>query len=380
MKKIFILILFIYTISCKGLINEGLYKIKNNNKLININTYYDGIVYKEFNNKIIKILNNSQIQFQDNSYQLKNGAIIVFNKKGSLKKIIKKSDIKYKIFFNNLEGNCQFFRLELFDKFNIKGSNVKILYHTDKGTHELNVILHKLFKKNNLIYYGFFIPFNLYWDCSKYQVEIEIYDYRNFYSKLFITQEIKNREWQEQVIYFKKTKSIEIAKADREKFKREKTEKENIWKQNNKKIYFNNGFYFPLDEYKFITSEFGLRRVLKYYNGKVFSWNIHSGLDFWQEKGTVVFAPSNGIVKFAKNTELFGNTIIIEHGLSLYSDYSHLDEILVKEGMYVNKGQIIGKVGMTGAATGPHLHWGTRVYGFLVDPRSFLNIEDIFIP
>ena len=69
--------------------------------------------------------------------------------------------------------------------------------------------------------------------------------------------------------------------------------------------------------------------------------------------------------------------VIIEHGFSLCTNYAHLDKIYVKSDQFIKKGDIIGTVGNTGWATGPHLHWEARIYGIPVDPRSFFAIEDI---
>jgi murein DD-endopeptidase MepM/ murein hydrolase activator NlpD len=114
--------------------------------------------------------------------------------------------------------------------------------------------------------------------------------------------------------------------------------------------------------------------------GKIYSTDTHLGIDFARDKGVNVRASSDGIVRYAKYGEYVGNMIIIEHGLSFYTNYYHLNKILVQEGEIVKKGSIIGTVGKTGAATGPHLHWETRVYQIPVDPRSFFSIEKIFIP
>ncbi len=137
---------------------------------------------------------------------------------------------------------------------------------------------------------------------------------------------------------------------------------------------------FPLLNRQYLTSEFWLTRKWILYTGKMYSYNIHTGIDYGEKKGKNIFASMSGKVRYAKKVEYLGNAVIIEHGLSLYTTYCHMDKILVREGMYVNKGDIIGKIGSTGAATGPHLHWETKIYGYYIDPRTFFGIEEIFDP
>jgi murein DD-endopeptidase MepM/ murein hydrolase activator NlpD len=96
--------------------------------------------------------------------------------------------------------------------------------------------------------------------------------------------------------------------------------------------------------------------------------SIHEGLDLAEPSGTPAPAAGRGRVVFASSRILTGNTIIIEHLPGLFSIYYHLSELKAAEGDLVEKGQIIGKVGMTGFATGPHLHWEIQSMGIAVDP------------
>ena len=96
----------------------------------------------------------------------------------------------------------------------------------------------------------------------------------------------------------------------------------------------------------------------------------------FRKGGTNVVAPSSGIVKLVQRDMFFtGNTIIIDHGLGLISIFAHLKDIWVNEQDEVVQGKVIGSIGMTGRATGPHLHWGVYLNKTSVDPMTLINFE-----
>ncbi len=115
------------------------------------------------------------------------------------------------------------------------------------------------------------------------------------------------------------------------------------------------------------NSAFGTRSV---FNGQ--SRNPHSGADFASPAGTPVRAPNSGRVMVAGDLYFTGNTVLVDHGLGLFSVFAHLQSIDVREGDTLATGQILGKVGATGRVTGPHLHWSVRVNDARVDPMSLL--------
>jgi murein DD-endopeptidase MepM/ murein hydrolase activator NlpD len=114
-------------------------------------------------------------------------------------------------------------------------------------------------------------------------------------------------------------------------------------------------FRIPLDGVK-TGGNFGRRRVL---NGQPGS--PHSGVDFPAPTGTPVHAAQRGRVVLAEELYFSGNTVIVDHGLGVYTLYAHFSEIDVKAGDMVETGTVLGKVGATGRVTGPHLHWGLTV-------------------
>lgn len=116
-----------------------------------------------------------------------------------------------------------------------------------------------------------------------------------------------------------------------------------------------------------ITSEFGVRRV---FNGE--PRNRHRGVDFRGAEGTDIYSLAEGRVVLTEDQYYSGNLVIIDHGLGVYSNYAHLSSVRVKEGEMVKAGQLVGLVGMTGRATGPHLHLGFMVLGQAVTPEPLM--------
>jgi murein DD-endopeptidase MepM/ murein hydrolase activator NlpD len=119
-----------------------------------------------------------------------------------------------------------------------------------------------------------------------------------------------------------------------------------------------------------LSSGFGLRR---FFNGKPRA--PHVGLDVAVPRGTPVKASGRGKVLAVGNYFFNGKTIFIDHGDGLITMYCHLDRIGVKDGEKVNRGQRIGRSGMTGRATGPHLHWSVILNGAMVDPDLFIQAK-----
>jgi murein DD-endopeptidase MepM/ murein hydrolase activator NlpD len=130
---------------------------------------------------------------------------------------------------------------------------------------------------------------------------------------------------------------------------------------------FLNGFQWPI--LGRISGVYGSQRVL---NGKPRS--PHNGVDIAAPKGSTVLATAKGTIALVHQDMFYsGKTVMIDHGHGLSSIYIHMSEILVKQGQLVTKGEAIGAVGMTGRATGPHLHWGISLFRTHLDPMLIVT-------
>jgi murein DD-endopeptidase MepM/ murein hydrolase activator NlpD len=117
------------------------------------------------------------------------------------------------------------------------------------------------------------------------------------------------------------------------------------------------------------TSSFGRLTVL---NGQ--PRGRHQGADFRAVSGTPVVAPNAGRVVLAEDLYFSGNTVVIDHGLGMFSLLAHLSRIDVAAGRDVARGEMLGASGATGRVTGPHLHWALRLSEFSVDPLSVVAV------
>ena len=119
------------------------------------------------------------------------------------------------------------------------------------------------------------------------------------------------------------------------------------------------------------TSPFGVRRT---FNGRVKS--RHMGLDFDGLTGTPLHASNDGIVALATSNFFYvGNAVLLDHGEHLFTLYFHMSRLDVKTGDHVTRGQVLGLLGKTGRATGPHLHFAVKLAGHYIDPMSLLSYD-----
>jgi len=117
-----------------------------------------------------------------------------------------------------------------------------------------------------------------------------------------------------------------------------------------------------------LSSKFGVRR---FFNGE--ERNPHSGLDFAVPAGTPIKTPANGKVILVGNYFFNGNTVFVDHGQGFISMFCHMSKIDVTVGQQLARGAVVGKVGSTGRATGPHMHWNVSLNDVRVDPAIFIG-------
>jgi murein DD-endopeptidase MepM/ murein hydrolase activator NlpD len=139
-----------------------------------------------------------------------------------------------------------------------------------------------------------------------------------------------------------------------------------LWTKSDPQPHWTGTFMHPTDGPA--GSPFGLRR---FFNGAPRS--PHAGIDFRSPEGTPVAAANAGRVALARELFFTGNTVVLDHGCGLFTMYVHLSRLSVKSGERVDKGRTIGQVGMTGRATGPHLHFAARVGEARIDPATLLD-------
>src|SRR5574337_717511 len=160
---------------------------------------------------------------------------------------------------------------------------------------------------------------------------------------------------------------VELDPATIERVGREKAVLDRLWETATPDRLWRGPFRVPL-EGAGPPFGFGVRRII---NGE--SRAPHTGVDFSMPAGAPVLAANGGIVALVADQFFSGTSVILDHGLGLYTMYFHLQESLVQPGQRVDAGQVIARVGSTGRATGPHLHWGARLYGARIDPEALVR-------
>jgi murein DD-endopeptidase MepM/ murein hydrolase activator NlpD len=151
------------------------------------------------------------------------------------------------------------------------------------------------------------------------------------------------------------------------RIQQEAQELEQLWRSSTSPRLWAGAFVRPVADPA--NSAFGARSI---FNGQPRS--PHGGADFLSAAGTPIKAPNAGRIALARDLYFTGNTVVIDHGLGLFSLFAHLSEVSVQAGADVATGEVVGRVGATGRVSGPHLHWTVRAGGARVDPLSLLAV------
>ena len=157
-----------------------------------------------------------------------------------------------------------------------------------------------------------------------------------------------------------------IDEATRRRIEKERTQRTRLWQTSSPERLWEGHFHLPVSGG--ITSPFGMRRIV---NGSARS--PHGGIDLKASLGTEIIATNHGQVALREDFFYSGKTVVLNHGGGLFTMYFHLVEFRVERNSQVRKGNVIGRVGMTGRVTGPHLHWGVRLNGARVDPLELVK-------
>lgn len=209
------------------------------------------------------------------------------------------------------------------------------------------------------------LPISYYEQPSHKKLQV-FYRKNNVQYSEEISLDVVQGKYKKEVLEVESSK-VKLSDKDKKRTTKEYAEAMKIYKTITPKSYINAPFKVPLDS--FITSDFGKARV---YNGSLRGY--HSGTDFRAEVGVPIVASNDGVVVLAQERFYAGGSIVIDHGYGIYTTYYHLSKFLVQKGDVVKKSQVIALSGKSGRVTGPHLHFGVRVFGVQVDPLQFISL------
>ena len=162
-------------------------------------------------------------------------------------------------------------------------------------------------------------------------------------------------------------KKVFLSPEDQKRADREAERLNSIWQIASERLWQGN-FILPAENN--ISTMFGTTRI---FNKKKVS--LHRGMDIKGKEGEAVKASNRGRVVLAEELFFGGNTIILDHGQGIYTIYMHLSKFSVKPGYVVYRGEIIGSVGSSGRASGPHIHFGVKVLNVSTNPLSVVKLN-----
>lgn len=339
-------------------------------------TLSEEIKYGKTVDSFLCIFEKSAVHFDEDGVTLKQGTLLksnYYSKKNRLKKI------QCDTVFTAQTGEFILFRVILPSYFHTQSTEVEIQYeHPDRGPDKKISKLFHYYSENRENFYGCYLPFHPLSSSQSYSLRVILKFSNHPPIEIQSKSPIKQKEFPQQTLRFSKSKSKELSSSDRSKYKKEQNFRMTLWNQLTNPIQRREEIAPPLKNRKRVTSEFAFTRRWMLENGKLYSRDTHLGVDYGAPMNTPAYSILEGTVVLAQKQELYGNMVIIDHGMGLYSNYCHLNKIETTAGEKVKKGEIIGLVGMTGAATGPHLHVETRIYGIPIDYRTLYHLPAIY--
>lgn len=159
---------------------------------------------------------------------------------------------------------------------------------------------------------------------------------------------------------------VTLSPEDEKRAEREAMMLKELWNRETDRLW-EGAFVLPLENG--LSTVFGVKRIMNRVKT-----SVHTGVDMRGRQGEPVKAANRGRVVLAEELFFGGNTIVLDHGQGIYTVYMHLSKFRAKLGEVVGKGEVIGDVGATGRATGPHLHFGVKIGPASANPLSVTKL------
>ena len=340
-------------------------------------TTQEGSFFKKDSDTILFLAEDCVLEVADGSYNLKKGTVMEIE--SPEKKRLK--NIKLQTLFFAETGSFSFFRMLIPKKFVVEEIDFEIKYLIgEKVQDSKKGGVYSYYEDSLFNFYGVFLPFSPLYEQDNYSLSIRMSFRDSDKAVIYSVGEIKKKTFKEQQLNFSKGKSKDLESASRKKYNVQQAARHELWRTVTQPL-TEDGWQItkPLDNISRLTSDFGFTRRWILDSGKQYSRDVHLGVDYGVPTGTSIYSLLDGVVVLSGMQELYGNMVIVNHGLGLYTNYCHMNKCLVNADSVIKKGGILGEVGMTGASTGPHLHIETRIYGIPIDYRKLESLPELFV-
>lgn len=259
---------------------------------------------------------------------------------------------------------------DLIKKYASPGQVLKFNFEKPKGFTPTKVFCGTdeiLFSVSGTKYHFFFAP--SYFSKAGVKILCKAHDDKKE-SQLLVAELIVREGIFDQEILHVDQKSVHLSKANLKRSRKDRVLLNKIYANPVREQLFTKAFVKPLDS--FITSNYGSRRLFNHHKK-----TQHLGTDFRAPVGEKIKVANAGKVVMAYDLFFTGWTVIVDHGLGIFSIYAHLSQVSVKPGQMIEQGDIVGKSGATGRVSGPHLHWGVKMNHQWVDAISLVEASTL---